>query len=441
MATFLETKVLIGRILGIRDGINEDNDLVMDMNNWRFNRHNSRSSVNDDEKSKQIVISNEELKAIYDKVVNTNSDGLELYSNSTYELAIDLDLFMSRQRDISIKHEDAANGLVYELGKPTVEYCLFLIVSFLDNNESFKTAYRNPPMRFMRPIDQSAFRDDSDNITLTTILQAIIGEISLKISTTNGNNRLITQFRKYKTSFLFEFMYKSNIATIEYNGVDDVFCRNAYARENYNISLVDTAPAREYTVDVVDYYKLALSSRDPYIKFLSFYHIIEYFFDEVFKKKMIADLKDKITHPDFSYKSDEKIYDVARFIKNRWKMNDESGQGDELESLKFVLNEYIVISDLEFRIDAINPDAVNYYQSNKVSFCDAPSIGWNDAQGAITQIAKRVYYTRNALVHSKSGKNKERYRPYNDEKQLQKEIPLLKAIAEAIIINSSKILE
>ena len=122
-------------------------------------------------------------------------------------------------------------------------------------------------------------------------------------------------------------------------------------------------------------------------------------------------------------------------------MNDESGQGDELESLKFVLNEYITVGDLKFRTDAINPNAVNYYQSNKVSFCDAPSIGWNDTQGASTQIAKRVYYTRNALVHSKSGKNKERYRPYNDEKQLQKEIPLLKASAESIIINSSKILE
>ena len=440
MATFLETKVLIGRMLGIRE-VNEDNDLVIDLNSWRFTRHSSRSFVNDDGTPKQIVISNEELKAAYDKISNLNFEGLELYSNTTYELAIDLDTYMSRQRDVSIKHDDIPNGLVYELGKPTIEYCIGLMVAFLDSNESFKTTYRNPPIRFMRPMDSSVFRDDLDNITLTTILQAIIGETTLKIRTANGNNRSINQFRMYKTSFLFEFMYKSNIATIEYSSVEDIFYRNASARENYDASLMDTPPAREYTADVVDYYKLALSSRDPYIKYLSFYHIIEYFFDEVFKKKMIADLKDKITHPDFSYKSDEKIYEVARFVKNRWKMNDESGQGDELESLKFVLNEYITVGDLKFRINAINPNAVNYYQSNKVSFCDAPSIGWNDTQGAITQIAKRVYYTRNALVHSKSGKNKERYRPYNDEKQLQKEIPLLKAIAESIIINSSKILE
>ncbi|KAK2313562.1 hypothetical protein XC49_19995, partial [Clostridioides difficile] len=113
---------------------------------------------------------------------------------------------------------------------------------------------------------------------------------------------------------------------------------------------------------------------------------------------------------------------------------------NELESLKYVLSEYISIEDLKVRIDTLDSKAVQYYQNNKVPFCNAPIIGWNDTQGAFAQIAKRVYFTRNSLVHSKSGKNKERYRPYKDEKQLQMEIPLVKAIAESIIINSSKIL-
>lgn len=55
-------------------------------------------------------------------------------------------------------------------------------------------------------------------------------------------------------------------------------------------------------------------------------------------------------------------------------------------------------------------------------------------------MAKRIYFTRNSLVHSKSGKNQERYKPYKDESELKKEIPLVKAIAELIIINSSKII-
>lgn len=92
------------------------------------------------------------------------------------------------------------------------------------------------------------------------------------------------------------------------------------------------------------------------------------------------------------------------------------------------------------RIESIDSEALQYYKENKVSFSNAPTIGWSDNQGVITQIAKRIYFTRNSLVHSKSGKNKERYKPYKDEKQLQKEIPLMKAVAELIIINSSKIM-
>ena len=192
--------------------------------------------------------------------------------------------------------------------------------------------------------------------------------------------------------------------------------------------------------DVVDYYKLALSSNDAYIKYISFYHVMEYFYDEVFKKKMINDLRDKITNPGFSYKNDDKIYEMAIFIKNRLRMNDESGQGNELESLKFVLNEYIIIDELKDRISSIDPNAFLYYETNKVAFCNAPIISWKDLQGVYTQMAKRIYFTRNSLVHSKSGKNQERYRPYKDESELQKEIPLVKAIAELIIINSSKII-
>lgn len=84
-------------------------------------------------------------------------------------------------------------------------------------------------------------------------------------------------------------------------------------------------------------------------------------------------------------------------------------EGNELESLKYVLNEYVSVDDLKARINIIDSNALNYYQNNKVAFCNAPVIGWSDSQGVFTQLAKRIYFTRNSLVHSKSGKNKERY--------------------------------
>lgn len=94
---------------------------------------------------------------------------------------------------------------------------------------------------------------------------------------------------------------------------------------------------------------------------------------------------------------------------------------------------------LKNKLNSINEDSVLYYQNNKVAFCKAPIIPWNDSEGVYSQMAKRIYYTRNSLIHSKSGNNRERYKPYKDEKELQKEMPLVRAIAEMIIINSSKI--
>lgn len=65
------------------------------------------------------------------------------------------------------------------------------------------------------------------------------------------------------------------------------------------------------------------------------------------------------------------------FVKNRLRMNDETGQGNELEFLKYVLNEYVSVDDLKERINTIDSNALNYYQNNKVVFCNAPVIGWS----------------------------------------------------------------
>ena len=142
--------------------------------------------------------------------------------------------------------------------------------------------------------------------------------------------------------------------------------------------------------DVVDYYKLALSSDEPYIKYISFYHIMEYFYDEVFKKKMVSDLRNKITSPDFTYKNDDKVYEIAKFVNNRMRMDSKSGLGDEAESLKFVLMEYVPIEELRARIATIDSTAETYYQTSKVVFCNAPSIAWSDVQGVYTQLCKRI---------------------------------------------------
>ncbi|MBS1479881.1 MAG: hypothetical protein HP061_03455 [Christensenellaceae bacterium] len=431
MATFFEIKQLICRLFGIRDIVDDDEDITVDIRPLRV-------PSSDEQENYQFVIVNAELQELYDKVCSMRNDALELYTGYDYEVGIDLDYPIMRNQEFPVISEDIANSIQYELGVPTIEYCIYLLIQIKDTmNQQQGRNSRILPMRLRRPFDR--YVSNNDNISLATLLPKMIGELSLKIKNMNSYAKDLSSFRNYKTSFVFEFMYKSGIALIEFTDIIDMFHMNNSIRGRLDVTQISTPPLRKYTNDVVDYYKQALASNDPYIKFISFYHVMEYFFDEVFKRKLVTDLKDKITHPDFSYKNEDKIYDIALFVKNRLRMNDETGQGNELESLKYVLSEYISIDDLKARIDAIDLNALQYYKNNKVSFCNAPVISWSDTQGVFTQLARRIYFTRNSLVHSKSGKNKERYRPYQDEKQLQLEIPLVKAVAELIIINSSEI--
>ena len=425
MATYYEFKQLIGKIFGHRVIEENDDDIVVNQKN-RYNSNNI-----------EFVILNSELRELYDRVNALSSENMELFSSNTYEIAMELDYPMMRWNEYPVISEDMTNGIRYTFGFPSVEYCAFLLINVIDarNNQGS----RRIPVTFSRPFDYlQRFEDDEQPLNLHTLLPQIIRALSVKIET--NEDKSISAFRNYKTSFVFQFMYRSGFSLVEPSNVGSMFHLNRTLRDRINFEQLDSPPLREYMVDVVDYYKMALSTPDPYIKFISFYHVMEYFYDEVYRKKMIADLRERITNPGFSYKNDEKIYEVALFVKNRLKMNDESGQGNELESLKFVLNEYVPINELKTRISEIDSTAVGYYQSNKVAFCNAPTIPWTDTQGIYTQIARRIYFVRNSLVHSKSGKNQERYKPYKDENQLQREIPLAQTIAELIIINSSSII-
>lgn len=425
MATYYEFKQLIGKIFGHRVIEENDDDIVVNQKN-RYNSNNI-----------EFVILNSELRELYDRVNALSSENMELFSSNTYEIAMELDYPMMRWNEYPVISEDMTNGIRYTFGFPSVEYCAFLLISVIDarNNQGS----RRIPVTLSRPFDYlQRFEDDEQPLNLHTLLPQIIRALSVKIET--NEDKSISAFRNYKTSFVFQFMYRSGFSLVEPSNVGSMFHLNRTLRDRINFEQLDSPPLREYMVDVVDYYKMALSTPDPYIKFISFYHVMEYFYDEVYRKKMIADLRERITNPGFSYKNDEKIYEVALFVKNRLKMNDESGQGNELESLKFVLNEYVPINELKTRISEIDSTAVGYYQSNKVAFCNAPTIPWTDTQGIYTQIARRIYFVRNSLVHSKSGKNQERYKPYKDENQLQREIPLAQTIAELIIINSSSII-
>lgn len=141
------------------------------------------------------------------------------------------------------------------------------------------------PIKLCRLIDSRFIMEEDEGIDWKKALTYVFREFSIKINDENSSN--IEKFRIKKVAYLFEFMYKSERAMIEYSYIEDMFPIRGLRRNPVDIASIDTIPHREYINDVLDYYRLAFSSTDPYIKFISFYHVMEYFYDEVFKKKLL----------------------------------------------------------------------------------------------------------------------------------------------------------
>ena len=429
MVTYYELKDLICRVFGNRQDEIDDSDLVLTIRGLHYS-----------EPKTEFILKNDELKEIFEKVNSAQIHGLELLVEHKYEVAVEIDRPIIHTMEFPQVSLDKENNIEYQIGLCSVEYCVFLLITLIEKSKQQNKRRVILPTKFRRGYPyQIDNENDEKELDWKDILIRNMREFSIKIITPNYIS--LEKNRKRKEAYVFEFIYKTEQVVGEYADIEDILPTLEMGRRMADSvpNTIETIPRREYISDVVDYYRLAFSSADPYIKYISFYHIMEYFYDEVYKRKIVADLINKITHPDFSYKDEEKVYEIATFVKNRMHMNDESGQGDELESLKYVLKEYVDIEQLKNKLNSIDQDSIMFYQSNKVAFCKAPTIPWNDSEGVYNQIARRIYYTRNSLIHSKSGKNRERYKPYKDEKELQKEIPLVRVIAEMIIINSSKI--
>ena len=250
MATFYEVKQLLCRLFGYRNIEDNDDDITVELRSYRGECEN-----------RQIQISNTELLELYNKVSAMDNNSLELYSENTYETAVDLDhFFIMRRQEFPLTSDDSINGISYEVGYPTAEYSLYLLMLIKDAmNQQQGRNSRIPPMRLRRPFER--YFGEGEN-TLETILPKMIGEFSLKIVNTSGNYKSLNVLRKMKTSFEFEFMYKTGNSLVEFLDIFDMFPMDNGIRSRTSETQIDTPPLRKYTEDVVDYYKQALASNE-----------------------------------------------------------------------------------------------------------------------------------------------------------------------------------
>lgn len=421
MKTYLEVKETICKIFRI-DSVDESSDIVL------VSPRNERNNDN------SLVIKNDELKEAYDNYTSMKEDQLQLYGLKYFEMAVQVEWFP--RRDTSQEWlEDSVNKVAYQIGTPSTEYFIMLM-DRLTNEDIVRNRISMEATMHLSFILKPK-RPEQLNVDLAYILSRVFHIQAIRIRA--EINCTLTSFENYVKAYEFLYMFKTRRSLVEVTEIDTLL-----ADESGGIARstrIDEPPRRKVKPEILEFYSMAIEARDPFTKYISYYHVVEYFFDEVYKSQVIAQMRNMITDPGFSYKSDKNIYDLAKFANKKMKNDDQNGRGNEFESLKYVLSEYVPIDSLKVGLTELNSTLVQYYAEKNVSFAGAKNkITWNDSVGVYTSIAKRVYETRNALVHTKSDQSEKQYKPQKHRELLKKEIPLIQVIAEKVITATSTVL-
>jgi len=281
--------------------------------------------------------------------------------------------------------------------------------------------------------------EENEVINVFELLKMFLRIETIKIKSETKKSRI--EFEKLIYSYIFNLGVNLDLPIYPLRYFDE-FASRARIRMRRSSPDEIEAPKRIYINDLVLFYQRAIVSESLDNQFLSFYHILEHFFDEVYNEDLINSVRKEISKGTFSYKREKDIKKLTDLIKNKLKYKNEEFLIQEDEALILTLKKYIKdINDLKNEITEFDQELIEFFKSNEVMFSKGNKINFDNENHdeIFKNLSKRIYMTRNAIVHSKeTDKDRNKYLPFRDDKHLLKENILMRLIAEKIIFESSK---
>lgn len=401
--------------------------------NKEFNIDYSEDSISYTVGEKSYEFSKSDYNNITNDAMKSDLSQFTVLTNNSYEVIIYQTNKMVRrllpykleERIVSTNIKDSMNNIEYKFQEIS-DVMVWNIIKEIDL-ESLKRTFMIFPPRL---------RGDEGENLFNLLRVCFRNPYSLIVSYKKDIDK--NKLNDYINSFLFNFCYNYGYSFRIMNSLDELLnIRYRNKNSSYKSEELD-APRLLYKQDLTEQYHMAVSSEDPFVQFIGFYHIMEYFYEEIYKEGVVNNVKEILLDPGFSTKRKKDIMKLVDLIN---KKRTESTVGSELEALELTLRKYIDIEKIIEKLNEIDEDIIEYYKNNKVNFSNGDAIDLiGDKKHIFKKLANRVYKTRNSLVHSKSNEVRlnERgiYKPFKDSKALLKEIPLLKVISEEIIIKS-----
>lgn len=377
----------------------------------------------------EISVSDAELETAFQNAKYfSRTQESEIYSDTSYEVLLKAVNRRSPSRFVQgIQKTDSVNNFRYDLSVPTKEFFIHH-VSGLAEIEQIASFYR-VPVFLLENIEETGHRWPHE----------LSRTFSLKIE--SDKKQSLKTFRDLSSAFLFEFGYNTGTSFISHRHLPVYSNSKAAAFSRRRKPEEIEPPRRIYNEELVHYYLMAISSASPSLEYLSYYQVAEFFFAGIFEAKLIEEVKMLITGPGFSFHRKTDLRELVNKVARSVKLREEELTFDERIALELTLSKYVSVDDLRARLQEFDVNLIEYYAKNKVPFSSGERIDFSDSdEKVLNTLSKRVYATRNSIVHSKDG-NKARYTPFKDDEALAREIPLVRFMAETIIVSSSQIFE
>ena len=327
-----------------------------------------------------------------------------------------------------IKKEVVRDDYKFEIGNPSTQ----LLISTLFNlSKGIGYSARNS---FFENYEKNAkyFNEERERYdTIEQIKYLADKLISVKVECSNCSYAMLKRLAK---SYLYELnsSFGEAFTTVEVS-VYDLFRSNQHygpVRKQYDEI---SAPEKIYDDAILNYYQRAISTNNIEFQFLSFYQIIEYFYDIYFIDVMSSELLVKHSETPLDINDDKCRSEIIGDVVKKY------NKQNEKESLKSVLKANIRSKeDFKNRINTVDDNLFNYLKNPWPGFLNFDSLDYNllSIEEIISNLSVRIYRIRNEVTHRKSKKTK--YIPQEHERHLLYETRLIQIIVELIIENNGK---
>lgn len=395
-------------------------------------------------------ISKKDIANYIESLLDLNQTKEINFDKESYEMLINLQRnniyrrsFFYKDNEPLIKVNDIKNKCQYTVEPISLKYLLNLLLSndIHPEDARFIIRYHFLGMRFEKNgnvfLLKNQIKDTTDkNEVIKSLLKNYIIRRYpiLKIKGKNLSN--VPNIKEYFSSFIFNLNLRGIKIRPSENARDFFEIRNV-TKHPRKINNEIKPPYQKYDEELVHLYSNANWSDNPFTQYIMYYQILERYFNKISEKDLVDQVRQQLIDPKLSFKDDNKLLELCISIAEKQQNNKK-----EVAQLLAVLKHYI--SDFTDITDNLTESQINHFKNNTPNFIKGNEskkklkfdLMSTNVNNNLKPIAERIYNVRNALVHNKSQRDSN-YDPSRDYSSLMKEVPLIRAIAETIMIKSS----